>query len=535
MSKEKLNTRAAGIVALAVMCSRLLGLAREQIFAALFGAGWGMDAYNMAFRAPNLLRDLFAEGALSVAFVTVFSKIITERGTEDAWVLARKMATLTLVFMSLVVLVGILCSGELIAVLAQGFDAPKAAFTVLLTQVMFPFILLVSLAALAMGMLNARNVFGVPAMASSFFNLGSIVSGVIAAWLIDPTFGPKALIGMAIGTVFGGFLQLAVQFPSLRKVGFKFRPDFGWFDPDVRRVLLIMLPAVVAASAVQVNVMVNSMFASYLQDGAVSWLSYAFRLMQLPLGIFGVAIATVTLPAVSRIAAGGDMAHFRQTLSKALRLALFLTLPATVGLVLLGPEIIGLIYERGRFGHNDTLQAGAALQFYAVGLMAYACIKVLSPAFYALDRKWTPMVVSFVAIGINIVLNWQLTFKMGMGHRGLALSTGLAAVTNFVMLFLLMRQAAGGMNSGPLLGSFARMLLAAAGLAGACWAGQQFLGPWLNSPHFVARLWSLLALIAVGAAVYFGLAALFRIDEAHDALAIVKRKISRRPIAPPGA
>jgi putative peptidoglycan lipid II flippase len=321
------------------------------------------------------------------------------------------------------------------------------------------------------------------------------------AWWIDPTFGPRALIGMAIGTLLGGFLQMAVQLPSLRKIGFRFHFDFGWNDPEVKRVLVLMLPAVIAASAVQVNVMVNSVFASYLGDGAVSWLSYAFRLMQLPLGIFGVAIATVTLPAVSKIAAGGDMAHFRDTLAKALRLALFLTLPATVGLVLMSDEIIGLIYQRGKFSPEDTLQTGAALKFYAVGLMAYACIKVLSPAFYALERKWTPMLVSFGAIGLNVLLNWQLTFQLGMGHRGLALSTGLAAVVNFVALYLLMRKAAGGMRTASLLD----------------------------------RMWSLLAVIAAGAGAYFGISALLHVAEAREAVAIIHRKINRRAIVPPPA
>jgi putative peptidoglycan lipid II flippase len=527
MARERLNTRAAGIVALAVMLSRVLGLARELIFAALFGAGRGMDAYIMAYRTPNLLRDLFAEGALSVAFVTVFSKLGVEKSHEAAWELARKMATLALVFMSAVVVLGIIFAGQLIGLLAPGFDAEKSAFAVELTRIMFPFILLVSLAALAMGMLNARNVFGIPALASSFYNLGSILGGVTLAYVIDPHFGPRSLIGMAIGTLIGGFLQMAVQFPSLRKVGFRFHFDFGWRDPQVKRVLMLMLPAVIAASAVQVNVMVNSVFASFLPDGAVSWLSYAFRLMQLPLGIFGVAIATVTLPAVSKIAAGGDMGHFRETLAKALRLALFLTLPATLGLMLMSDEIIGLIYQRGKFTAEDTMQTGAALQFYAIGLMAYSCIKVLSPAFYALDRKWTPMLVSFAAIGLNAVLNWQLTFRLGLGHRGLALSTGLAAIANFLALYFLMRRAAGGMESAALLRSLAKIGAAGAALAGACLAARHGLAPWLDSPVLLERAWSLLAVIAAAALAYLAACALLRVDEVREAAAVARRKLRR--------
>ncbi|MCX8513245.1 MAG: murein biosynthesis integral membrane protein MurJ, partial [Chthoniobacteraceae bacterium] len=258
----ELNTRAAGIVGVAVMCSRLLGLAREQILAALFGAGMAMDAFKVAFRIPNLLRDLFAEGALSTAFVTVFSKKTTTGDDASAWALANKIATLATVVLSFVVLIGVLLAPSLVDVLAGGFAEEKAALTVLLTQIMFPFILLVSLSALVMGLLNAKDVFGPPAMASSFFNIGSILGGVGFAWWIDPHFGPSSLIGLALGTLVGGLAQLVAQFPALRKVGYRFRPDFQWRDEGVKNVLALMLPAVIAASAVQVNVMINSKFAS---------------------------------------------------------------------------------------------------------------------------------------------------------------------------------------------------------------------------------------------------------------------------------
>lgn len=528
MNKERLNTKAAGVVALAIMLSRILGLVRELIFAGLFGAGRGMDAYIAAYRAPNLLRDMFAEGALSVAFVTVFSKLGVEKGFDAAWVLARKMATLLLVFMSFITLFGIVFAPMFIWALAPGFAPGKAAFAIELTQIMFPFILMVSLAALVMGMLNSRNVFGVPALASSFYNIGSIFGGVTLAWLIDPAFGPRALIGMAIGTLIGGFLQLAIQLPSLRKVGFRFHFDFGWNDPQVKRVLWLMMPAVIAASAVQVNVMVNSIFASFLGDGPMSWLSYAFRLMQLPLGIFGVAVATITLPVVSKIAVGGDMPHLREILSKALRLALFLTLPSTLGLMLMSDQIIGLIYERGRFTPEDTVQTGFALKFYAVGLMGYASIKVLSPAFYAINRKWTPMLVTFFGIGLNIFLNWQLTFRLGMGHRGLALSTGLVATIDFFILYFLMRRAIGGLCGAALIGAFGRMLVAAAGVVAVCMAGHHLLGPWLASASLLDRGWSLFLVIGAAMAVYFGLCLALGVSEARDAAGLALRKIRQR-------
>ena len=295
---QRISTRATGIVGVAILCSRVLGLIRELLFAGLFGAGRNLDAFLMAFRVPNMLRDLFAEGALSAAFITT------------AWRLANKVATLTAVFMSAVTLLGIVFAPQLIEVMTWWSWSPeKTELTILLTRIMWPFILMVSLAALVMGMLNAKQVFGPPAMASSFFNLGSIIGGVALGWWLDPQFGARSLIGLSIGTLIGGLWQLTAQFPSLRRVGYKYRPDFQWRDEGVRTVLGLMAPAVIAASVVQVNVLVNSGFAARLGDGPVSWLNIAFRLMQLPLGIFGVAVATVTLPLVSRSAAVGSRGH----------------------------------------------------------------------------------------------------------------------------------------------------------------------------------------------------------------------------------
>ena len=312
---QRISTRATGVVGVAVLCSRILGLVREQIFAGLFGAGKNLDAFLMAFRLPNLLRDLFAEGALSTAFITTFSGKIATEGDESAWRLANKVATLTAVFMSVVTLLGILFTPQLIQVIAPGFAPEKAHLTIQLARIMWPFMFLVSLAALVMGILNAKHVFGPPAMASSYFNLGSIIGGVSIGYCLDPHFGARSLIGLAIGTLIGGLWQLTAQFPSLRRVGYKFKADFHWRDAGVRTVLNLMGPAVIAASAVQVNVLVNSIFASKLGDGPVSWLNIAFRLMQLPLGIFGVAIGTVTLPMVSRHAAVGNVNEFRTVLA----------------------------------------------------------------------------------------------------------------------------------------------------------------------------------------------------------------------------
>lgn len=524
---DRLNTKAAGVVAGAVMLSRVLGLARELIFASLFGAGRGMDAFLTAFRAPNLLRDLFAEGALSTAFVTVFSQKIATEGEGSAWKLASKMATLTTIFMSLLTLLGVIFAAPLIGVLAPGFPAEKAALTIQLTRIMFPFILLVSLAALVMGMLNAVNRFTAPALASSFFNIGSIAGGVVFGWLIDPSFGEKSLIGLSLGTLLGGLLQLSVQFPDLIKAGFRLVLDFRWNDPGVRSVLILMVPAVIAASAVQINVMVNSIFASYLGDGPVSWLSYAFRLMQLPLGVFGVALATVTLPVVSRASALGDMGRFRTTLAKAMRLAVFLTLPSAVGLVVLAQPIIALIYQRGKFHDTDSLHTAEALQYYAIGLVGYSCIKVLSPAFYAIDRKWTPMTVSFLSIGTNLLLNWLFIFRLGMGHCGLALSTAIAATLNFSLLYFFMTRVSGSLESKAMASTLGRCLLASLPIGLVGWLSH----PWIASlghAHIALRAAALLSVIGVAGALFLVASWILRIEGFNEFQGIVSRKLKGR-------
>lgn len=525
---ERLNTRAAGAVGLAVLCSRVLGLAREQIFAALFGGGRVMDAFTIAFRIPNLLRDLFAEGALSTAFVTVFTKTAAVGDESSAWRLANKIATLTAVALSLITVIGILSAPWLVAALAPGFDPGKAALTVTLTRVMYPFILLVSLAALVMGMLNARNVFGVPALASSFFNLGSIVAGVILGYWLDPHFGPHAILGLAVGTLVGGALQLLVQLPALRRQGYRYRADFHWRDPGVRSVLRLMGPSVIAASTTQVNVLVNSVFASQLGDGPTFWLTVAFRLMQLPLGIFGVALGTVALPLLARMAATGNMESFRSELARGMRLAFLMTIPASVGLIVLAEPIISVLYQHGRFGAHETAESAGALRFYALGLCGYAALKILVNAFYAIDRRKTPMVVSFIAVGLNLALNVIFTRELGWGHRGLAFSTACVATSNFLILYFIMRSHLGRLESGAMGRLLGKLALASFALFVIAWVG----GQWLLRDWAVQAFWpkflSLFLVIGVAAAGFVASANALGITEVHEIVAAVRRRLRRR-------
>src|ERR1700732_5330354 len=523
---QRISTRATGIVGVAILCSRVLGLIRELLFAGLFGAGRNLDAFLMAFRVPNMLRDLFAEGALSAAFITTFSKKIATEGDESAWRLANKVATLTAVFMSVVTLLGIVFAPQLIEVMTWWSWSPeKTELTILLTRIMWPFILLVSLAALVMGMLNAKQVFGPPAMASSFFNLGSIIGGVALGWGLDPQFGARSLIGLSIGTLIGGFWQLTAQFPSLRRIGYKYRADFQWRDAGVSTVLTLMGPAVIAASAVQVNVLINSGFAASLGNGPVSWLNIAFRLMQLPLGIFGVAIGTVTLPLVSKSAAVGNMDEFRAILTRGMRLAFLLTIPSAIGLAMLASPIISVIYEHGRFTAAMTRQTAGALQFYAIGLVAYSALKVLTPAFYAIDKRKTPMNVSFLAIGLNLFLNWLFTFRLGWGHRGLAFSTSLVATINFLLLYGLMRRHTRKLETRRMLAGLGKICVAGVLLALVCWAANHW---WLDAwehLRFLEKLCAMLVAIAVGATVFLGGAFFLRVDEVQDVVYLIRQRL----------
>jgi putative peptidoglycan lipid II flippase len=373
-------------------------------------------------------------------------------------------------------------------------------------------------------MLNAKHVFGPPAMASSYFNLGSIIAGVAIGWWLDPHFGARSLVGLAIGTLVGGAWQLAGQFPSLWRVGYKYHADFQWRDEGVRTVLTLMGPAVIAASAVQVNVLVNSGFAASLGNGPVSWLNIAFRLMQLPLGIFGVAIGTVTLPLVSKSAAVGNMDEFRTILARGIRLAFLLTIPSAIGLAMFASPIISVIYQHGRFNAEMTRETAGALEFYAVGLVSYAVLKVLTPAFYAIGKRNTPMIISFVAIGANLFLNWLFTFRLGWGHRGLAFSTSLVATINFLLLYALMRRHVRRLETRQLLVGLGKMCLAGAVLALVCWAANYWwLGAWAQL-RFFPKLCELLVAIAVGAAAFFGCAYLLRVSEVQDIADVFRRR-----------
>lgn len=550
-TKQTSVAKSAGIVSIAVMFSRVLGLVREQVFAFYFGAGFLMDAYIVAFRIPNVLRDLFAEGALSAAFVKVFTDYQINKGEKEAWKLASLVLNALVVVLSAITLIGIILTPYILPRLVDGFSPEKIALAVTMTQIMFPFILLVAMAALAMGVLNTKGVFGIPASASTVFNITSILFGLgFAFWLSGGSWSGSsdknaipsissqwAIIGMSIGTLIGGGAQFLMQIPSLLKVGFRFSPLLSFTDEGVKQVMRLMAPAILGTSAVQINVLINTSFVSQF-EGAQGWLNYAFRLMQFPIGLFGVAIGTASVPVLSKMASEGKFKDFRETLASSLKLVFLMTLPSACGLIVLGEPIIRLIYERGKFHEGDTSMTSWALTGYAIGLTGYAAIKILSPAFYALNDAKIPMIIAIASIFVNAIAsyffrNWMMTVGVsstnpnGLGHVGVALATSSVALVNFFALAIIMRKKIGRLNGREILSSFIRIAIASSIMSVACWFSYYFLHGQFGGVGTFYKFIEAFVPIGLGAIVFLISAKLLKIEEVTKVYNALARKLKR--------
>lgn len=500
-----------------------------MVFAAMFGAGQVFDAFSIGFRIPNLTRDLFAEGALSSAFVPVFTEYLTTKSREEAARLASLVASAIIIVVGSLCLLGAIFADKLVLLIAPGFheDPEKFALAVTMTRIMFPFLLLVALAAQAMGILNACNRFAVPATASTMFNIVSLAAGLLLGFVLGPLIGMQPIYGMAWGVVTGGAAQLLWQVPSLYKAGFRPRFRLDWSDPGLRRILWMMGPAIIGNAAVQINVSVNQNIASRLGDGPVSWLSYAFRFMQLPIGIFGVAIASATLPAISRSASNRDFDMFRSTLSKSLGMVFLLTVPSAVGLAVLSDSIVGAIYQLGKFNEYSTHQTGRALAFYSIGLAGYAAAKVLNPAFYALGDSRTPMLISATSIAINLGVALMAVSALGLGHAGLALSTSCVATFSAITLFSIMRRRVGGIYGRNLWSSFSKVTVASVVMAGAIWPISVAIHAAMGQTK-MAHVITLLLAIPAGMGVLYVTCRALAVPELEDAGKALAGPLRRR-------
>ncbi len=533
-------TRAAGIVSLAVMGSRLLGLAREIVIFNYFPTKLGASAFHLAFRIPNFLRDMFGEGILSKAFITTFIATEAEDGEEAAWNLANRIFNLTCVVLICIVALGIAFAPTIVEVLARedfdeildsskhfGFDT-KVELTIYLTQLMFPYLLFVSLAAIAMGLLNSKGKFGIPASASTFFNFSSLVIGISGYYLCQ-ALGMHPTTGMSVGVVVGGIAQFLIQVPSMYRVGFRYKPLLSLKDTRVREVLRLIGPAILGVAAVPINQLVNTWFIT-TGDEWLPWMQGAYRIMHLPLGIFGVAISTVALPQLAKYANTGETEQFRNSLSYAIRLMLTVIIPASIGLMVLSTSICRLLYERGAYVESDTIATGGILFVYAFGLCGFSALKIVTDGFYAYKDIRAPVIVSLCGVALNIFLNYMFIFReLILDPRAVVFSTVLTVTINSGVLLLLLRRKVGRLGLKPVILLTFKIIIASAVMGIVCWLTngvieQDLLGTEGIIPRsvnvFVPIGFSVLAL----AAMY----KLLKVSEFDDILNIFKRRFQNQ-------
>ena len=503
----KTIVRNAAVVGGATLLSRVLGFVRDVIVAFALGAGMLADAFFVAFRIPNLMRRLFGEGSLTMAFIPVYARIREEEGEAAAQEMARSaMVWLTVVLTILTGLV-MLLAGPLTMGIAPGFlDNPEQfAATVELVRICFPYVVFICAVALCMGILNAEGHFLGPALAPSVLNIA-----LISAALFGYFAGLNVAYSMAYGVLAGGVCQLLLQQPFLRRAGFSWRGPWSMRNKGVARMGLLMLPTVFGAAVYQVNILLGTLLASFLPTGSVSYLYYADRLVQFPLGVFGIAVSTAALPSLAKLAASGDMEEFDAALSTSLGLTLFIALPSAAGLIALADPVISLLFERGAFSSEAVSATSKALIAYSLGLPFIALSRPLAAAFYALEDTRTPVRVAVVCMLVNIGLGYLLMQELA--HVGLALAVSASSLLNWLLLHVLLgrRRRSGFIPAGGATKTLVVSLL----IGGGAWYSSQ-LHPWA------------LALIPVWAAVYFAMARLFGLEEARLCASLLKRRLRR--------
>jgi putative peptidoglycan lipid II flippase len=512
--------KAAGVIGVATLSSRILGFIRDMVLARLFGATPAADAFFVAYRVPNLLRELFAEGSMSSAFIPVFTEYQSLKSKQDAWELASAVFTTLLTIVTGITTLGVVAAPGIVWLLAPGFhdDPAKLAITTLLTRMMFPYLIFISLAALAMGILNSLRAFAAPAFSPVFFNI--FIIG--CAYFLAPNL-PEPIFGVAIGVVAGGAAQFAMQLPGLKLrgmlFGFKFQPG----HPGVKRIGRLMVPSLIGLSVTQINITVSTILGSFFAGGP-TYLFYGMRLIQFPLGIFGVALATAILPTLSAQAARGALDELRTTLGFGLRMILFIILPAMVGLILLRTPIVHLFFEHGTFTAHDTAETALAVLCYSAGLWAFGGVRIIVAAFYSLQDTRTPAISAAIAVAANIL--FSLVLMSPLGAAGLALATALAAMVNGGILVAVLNRRLGGVAWGTVGRSSLRVVVACVPMAIACWwvAGAQV---WAHPADWIAK--SVMLFVAIGLSVsgYLGVHALLRSEELDVVWGMVKRKLGR--------
>ncbi len=543
MSENRRIARAAGLVAAFTLVSRMAGLVRDAVVGYYFGTGLAADAFFVAFRMPNLLRRFVAEGAMSVAFIPVFTDYLTNRTREEAVEAASAVATVMALVVAVITAIGIGFAPWWTALFAPGFvaDPTKFALTVTLTRWTFPYIFLVSMVALASGILNSLRHFAAPAMSPIFLNLAMIVAAVAVCPHL-----PVPIMGMAYGVLVGGVVQLALQIGPLYRRGIRLRPYWAPRHDAVVRSLRLMGPTVFGAAVYQINVMFDTILASVLPSGSVSYLWYADRVFEFPLGVFAVALGTAALPSFSAQAARGAYDELLRSLRFSVKLTNFIVMPAGVGIVVLATPITCVLFQRGAFGYAEVVRTATALSAFAVGLWSVSMVRLLVPAFYALENTRTPVITAAWAFAANVTASLMLmgpvpvTGESVVGdaiahatqavtvwdlrHAGLALATSLSATVNMVLLGWLLRRRLGPLGVAQLAPSFARSVLGACAMVPAVrWVAGWV--DWSASGDLLGRAAVLLAAVVVGVAVYGLAAVLMRGEEVEAAVRLIRTRL----------
>lgn len=508
-------TKAAGIVGSATLLSRIFGLVRDVVLAWFFGAGLISDAFFVAFRIPNLLRRLFAEGSLSIAFIPVFTEYLTNQGREEAFKMAQSAVRFLSILLAAIAVVGILIAPLIVRIIAPGFsDSPeKFMLTVTLTRIMFPYIFFISLVALFMGILNVLGHFAAPALAPVLLNIAIICS----VFLISPHMADP-VTGLAIGVLIGGGLQLILQMPFLIKKGFYFWQKATLYHPGLKRVGILMVPAVFGAAVYQVNILVDTFLASLLADGSISYLYYADRLVQFPLGIFAIATATAVLPSLSRQAAEKDLSAFRDTFSYAMKLVFFIIIPSMVGLIVLREPIVALLFKRGAFDAETTRLTAYALLYYAIGLWAFSAVRIIVNAFYALQDTKTPVRMAVISVIAKIV--FSVILMQWLAHGGLALSTSLASMLNFGLLIQALRKKLGVVGWRSISASVFKTTICSLVMGAMVWALALFIIP-SKGATLTGLFFGLMGSILAGLVFYGAFSFFLKSPELRKVLALL--------------
>ena len=479
------------------MVSRVLGLVREVINSHQFGANAAMDAFVVAFRLPNMFRRVFAEGAFSQAFVPVLAEYKTQAGEDKTRDFIADVSGFLTVILAIFTVIGVLAAPWVVYLFASGFKSTpgKMELATYLTRITFPYIFLISLSSMAGSILNTWNQFAIPAFTPTLLNVSMIVCGLFLAPHLE-----EPIVALAISVALGGILQLGFQLPYLARIKMLPLPALRWHDSGVRRVVLLMLPAIFGVSVQQISMLLNTIFASWLPDGSLSWMNYADRLMELPAGVLGVALGTILLPNLSKLKASGDGEGYSATLDWGLRLCFLLAVPATVALALMAKPIIATLFMSGKFQPFDVLMTARSLMAYAVGLIAIIGIKILAPAYYARQDVVTPVKIGVATLIITQILNVLLIGPLA--HAGLALAISIGACFNMGCLYVGLRKM-GVYRPVSGWGVFlAKLICAVIMMAGTLWFGQQWLGDFIHVGKLLQVL-KLSLLVVAGGSVYF--------------------------------